>query len=77
MPKGKGPITSEVVLQWSCDHLLDRDPTTFNRLRRAAARMKFLESEVNRLLSENGRLQLERSEPLVIAHRVRELSTAQ
>jgi hypothetical protein len=76
MTKGRGPITSEVVRQWSCDHLTDLDPTTFNRLRRAADRMKFLESEVNRLLSENGRLQLERAEPLIIAHRVRELSTA-
>lgn len=64
-------ITSATVFEWSQDHLKDRDPTTFNRMRRAADRMKALEGQVNDLLSKNGRLELELGRPL-IAHRVRE-----
>lgn len=67
MPKQR--LTRDVVQQWSMEHLHDKDPTTFNRYRRIAGLLQSQDVQINRLLSENGRLQLECDRRPLLAHR--------
>jgi hypothetical protein len=69
----KTRITPKQVREWALEHLSDPDGVTYNRYTRIAGRLDHYESEIERLLSENERLQLELIEkPVLIAHRVRE-----
>jgi hypothetical protein len=73
----KTRVTPKQVREWALEHLRDPDGILYNRLTRIASRLDYLESELEKALSESERLQLElHNKQIIFAHRVRNTEPA-